>query len=313
MYNKEEKIYNKLKESIIKENEMPYNIENDKRELLDSISPLINDTLQNKEESNILKYNINSPKIKNEEYFDYKAKKLKLINLYNQLLEFRKKLIIKEIELNKKEKNLIEFEKVLKSNEAILKSNIEQFEIYIKNNINEIKSQFNQIEKIQNHKENYLKQKEEEIINFKNKSISLQNSSCLNCNNNNTHIMCNCDLCNEEKIIKPFIDNYLAEIEANDNDSNNSSYKKLNNYGKNNLCSNGYNNQYKKCYHQKNNSVNYMMNNSNFINFKKNYIGNNNNKKKYYKRLINNTAESQNDFVTYHYTCTCPGCNFCSL
>ena len=217
--NQEEKsINNNFKESFIQETENQFNSENDKKELLDSISPIINDTLLNKEESNANNLNINninSPSIKNDEYFDYKTKKIKLFNLYNQLLEFRQKLLIKEKELNTKEKNLLEFESILKSNEEILKKNIEQFDIYIKSKINEIKQQFNQIEQIQTKKENYLKQKEEEIINFKNQSYSINNYE-QNINNNKC-INCNCDLCNEDEIIKPFIDNYIAEFESNEN------------------------------------------------------------------------------------------------
>ena len=94
----------------------------------------------------------------------------------------------------------------MKSNEAILKNNIEQFDIYIKNKINELKNQFNQIEQIQINKENYLKQKEEEILNFQNQSYSFKNNES-NYMNDKICINCNCDLCNEEEIIKPFIDN----------------------------------------------------------------------------------------------------------
>ncbi len=316
--NQEEKLTNNnLKESIIQETENPINSENDKKELLESISPIINDTLLNKDESNINHLNINSPSIKNEEYFDYKAKKIKLFNLYNQLLEFRQKLILKEKELNTKEKNLLEFEKILKANETILKNNIEQFDIYIKNKINEIKQQFNQIEQIQINKENYLKQKEEEIINFKNQSYNLNINYDKNINNSNNNkcINCNCDLCNEDEIIKPFIDNYLSEIESNGNNINhneNVHYKKINYNGKNGFFCNGCNNYFRSVHHQKNKSIDYIRGgDSKFNHFKNNFMEYNN--KDLNKRYIHKTFENSNDSNRYNYTCSCPGCDFCSL
>ena len=89
--------------------------ENDKKELLNTFSPVINTSVLNKNNSNI-EYSRYSSKKKNEEYLDYKKQKSKLFNLYNELLEFRKKLILKEKELKEKEKNLLEIENILKSN-----------------------------------------------------------------------------------------------------------------------------------------------------------------------------------------------------
>ena len=281
-----EEINNFFKESTIKESEMPYNIIKDKKGLYDSISPKINDTLIIKEESNFLKYNntissnnnINSPDFKNSEYFDYKMKKMKLFNLYNSLLEFREKLIKKEKELNQKEKNLLEFENILKSNEAILKSNIEQFDSYIKNKISEIKNQFNQIEKLQFDKEKYLKKREENILNFEkqNNFKSLIHSSN-NINNSNSN-SCNCDICNEEEIIKPFIDNYLSEINLKKNkykNNGNDIYKKVNYKGRNNNRYTEYASNCRNIHHQRNNTinnVNFLHNNSEYSNFQKNNL-----------------------------------------
>lgn len=326
-----EEINNFFKESTLKESEMPFNIIKDKKELYDSIAPKINDTLIIKDESNFLKYNnsissnnnINSPDFKNSEYFDYKMKKMKLFNLYNSLLEFRKKLIKKEKELNQREKNLLEFENILKSNEAILKNNIEQFDSYIKDKIKEIKNQFNQIEKLQFDKENYLKKREENLLNFEKqnnyKSFMHTNSSI----NNNNSSNCNCDICNEEEIIKPFIDNYLSEINLNKNKYNNNGndthYKKVTYKGRNNNSRyNEYNNNCKNIHHQRNNTtnnVNYLQNNSEYLNFQKNnYLGNSNcNKKRQYKgRNISNMFNS-NDFNTLSYHNNIPGSDFFSF
>ena len=315
----EENSEKNFKESMIKENEneneneMQYNTENDKKELLESISPIFNDTQLNKDELN--KFNINSPTIKNEEYFDYKTKKIKLFNLYNQLLEFRQKLIKKEKELNIKEKNLLEFEQILKSNELILKNNIEQFDIYIKTKINEIKSQFNQIEQIQINKENYLKQKEEELFNYKRQSY--YDNNILNSNNNKC-INCNCDLCNEDEIIEPFIDNYIAENENNININNNDDeihFKKINNYGKNGFYCNGCNNFIKNIHHQKNKSQNsnYANVDTKFNHYRNNFNERNNNKRIRHRRNINQTYENSNDYNRYNYSCSCPGCEYCNL
>ena len=312
--NQEEKsINNNFKESFIQETENQFNSENDKKELLDSISPMINDTLLNKEEPNVNNLNINSPSIKNDEYFDYKTKKIKLFNLYNQLLEFKQKLIIKEKELNTKEKNLLEFESILKSNEEILKKNIEQFDIYIKSKINEIKQQFNQIEQIQTKKENYLKQKEEEIINFKNQSYNINNYE-QNINNNKC-INCNCDLCNEDEIIKPFIDNYIAEFESNENNiithNDDGKYNSINyTNGKNGFFCKGCNNYFRRVHHQKNRSINYKRG----VDTKLNHFNNNfteHSNKSFNKIYTPKIYENSNDFNKYNYSCCCPGCDFC--
>ena len=303
----EENSIDKFKESIIQENDTPINVENEKKEILESISPMINQT-----ESNF-KYISKSPQINNEEYLEYKTKKIKLYNLYNQLLEFRQKLIAKEKELNKKEKNLLEFERILKSNESILKSNIEQFDKYIKDKINEIKSQFNQIEQIQLDKENYLREKEEEIINYTNQSYILQNYN----NDKNKCLNCNCDLCNEDEIIKPFIDNYLAENYLNENNYNNNEMhcKKFNYNRKNGLYCSGCNKYFKDIHHQKNNSSNCIKLNSKFNHFKNNFIRNNNDryiKNYFHKKNRMNTYDGTNDSSKYNYSCSCPGCEFCN-
>ena len=291
------------------ENEMAFNLENDKNELLDSFSPTNNGTLLKKESHN--KLNINPSSLKSQEYFDYKTKKIKLFNLYSQLLEFRQKLVIKEKELNKKERNLLEFENILKSNEAILKNNIEQFDIYIKNKINELKNQFNQIEQIQINKENYLKKKEEEILNFQNQSYSFKNNES-NYMNDKICINCNCDLCNEEEIIKPFIDNYLAEIESNDNINNNDiHYKKINYNGKKGFYCNGCNKFFKNTHHQRHKSMNFAQDNSKLNHFKNNFIDNNRNN--FCKRYINKTHDNSIDLKKMNYSCCCPGCELCNL
>jgi hypothetical protein len=323
MYQKQN-LYNKFKESLRKEKEkekdIQFNIEKNRTVLLDNISQDINDVSSlKKEESDLFKNNEDkSLTIKNEEYFDYKSKKLKLFNLYNQLLEFRNKLVIKEKELNKKEKNLLEFENVLKTNEAILKSNIEQFDIYIKQKIGEIKNQFKQIEKLQISKENFLKQKEKEIIHFKNKSFDFpKNQFVKNKDNNNcNHINCNCDLCNEEKIIKPFIDNYLSEITLDENDkifnNNINKYKKINNYTKNHSSYNNRNIYLNTLNHQKTYSVNINHNNSRMLNLRKNFFEINK-KNKVCGRKINNIFNNSNDYSGINYTCSCQGCKFCAF
>ena len=116
-----------------------------------------------------------------KENLEIEQKKLKLVNVYNSLSEFRKNLLNKENELNEKEKKLIEFEKILKNNEQILQNNIEKFEEYLKNKIKEIKSQFDEIQKIQRNKEISLKKKEEEInkylTEYKYKLSNISNNS----------------------------------------------------------------------------------------------------------------------------------------
>ena len=274
----EENSLNKFKESIIQDNEPSIKLANVKKEIFENISPIMRKSKSN------LKYNINYPQIKNEEYLDYKTKKLKLYNLYKQLLAFREKLIIKEKELYKKEKNLLEFESILKSNELILKSNIEQFDEYINNKINELKDQFRQIEQIQIEKENYLNQKEEEINNYKNREYKIRNYN--NNNNNNKYINCKCDLCNENEIIKPFIDNYLTENDTNKNFYDRNEINRV--YCKG--CSN-----YIKHRNYKKNNNEYCIKNSNFHKFKNNFIMKN-----------NNLNDKYIDFNNY----TCPGCEF---
>jgi len=325
-----EEINNFFKESTIKESEMPFNMIKDKKEIYNSIAPKISDTLIAKDESNFLKYNntissnnnFSSPDFKNSEYFDYKLKKMKLFNLYNSLLEFREKLIKKEKELNQKEKNLLEFENILKSNEAILKNNIEQFDSYIKDKINEIKNQFNKIEKLQIDKENYLKKREENLLNFEKqnnfKSVIYTNNSM----NNTSSTNCNCDICNEEEIIKPFIDNYLSEINLNKNIYKNNGkdtcYKKVTYKGKNNTRYSEFNNNCRNFHHQRNNTTNNVtcfQNNSEYINFQKNNVleSINCNKKRQNKgRNISNMFNS-NDFNKSHYCKNMSGSDFFSF
>ena len=325
-----EEINNFFKESTIKESEMPFNMIKDEKEIYNSIAPKISDTLIANDESNFLKYNntissnnnFSSPDFKNSEYFDYKLKKMKLFNLYNSLLEFREKLIKKEKELNQKEKNLLEFENILKSNEAILKNNIEQFDSYIKDKINEIKNQFNKIEKLQIDKENYLKKREENLLNFEKqnnfKSVIYTNNSM----NNTSSTNCNCDICNEEEIIKPFIDNYLSEINLNKNTYKNNGkdtcYKKVTYKGKNNTRYSEFNNNCRNFHHQRNNTTNNVtcfQNNSEYINFQKNNIleNINRNKKRQNKgRNISNMLNS-NDFNKSHYCKNMSGSDFFSF
>jgi len=50
--NGKEKTNNVLKESIIEENDLPYMEENDKKELLNTFSPVINTSVLNKNDSN---------------------------------------------------------------------------------------------------------------------------------------------------------------------------------------------------------------------------------------------------------------------
>lgn len=296
------------------ENEIIFNLENEKNDLFKSFPQTNNGTLLKKESLN--KFNINPTTLKSEEYFDYKTKKIKLFNLYNQLLEFREKLVIKEKELNKKEKSLLEFENVLKSNEEILKNNIEQFDIYIKNKIKELKNQFNQIEQIQINKENYLKQKEEEILKFQNQSYNFKNNES-NYMNDKKCINCNCDLCNEEEIIKPFIDNYLAESDSNDNNDYNNNeihYKKISYNGRNGFYCKGCNKFFKNIHHQKNKSMNFTQDNIKFNHFKKNILdyNNRNNLHKRYISKINKTHDNSIDFKKLNYSCYCQGCEFCN-
>ena len=214
-----------LKESIINENENQYEYETIKKDLTDnSISPIINEiSMTNREELDKgNKDNINNS---SKDTFDFKLKKMKLINIYNSLLKLRENLLIKEKELSQKEKNLIEFEKVLKLNENILKNNIDQFDKYIKNKINELKNQFLKIEQIQKNKEKFLNQRIKEIINYE--SRYNLNNKYINNEYNNVNMKCvNCDssLYNEQEIIEPFIDTFMNqnknEIDMEENDNN---------------------------------------------------------------------------------------------
>ena len=231
-----------LKESIIEDNELPFDLENTKKEITEnSISPIINDivterdrdhskinTNLNENENVDIHLNINKSirNERNQDVMDFESKKMKLVNVYHSLLKLRQNLIIKEKDLIEKEKNLIIFEKILKSNEAILKNNIEQFDIYIKTKIEEIKNQFKQIEQIQMKKEIYLKQKEEEIINFKNKFLLNNNYKSYNTFNINdmnlkNRLKNNNDIHNEQLINEIF--------------NNHEDYYTNNNYNKRNI------------------------------------------------------------------------------
>ena len=122
------------KQNDSEENINNINIENDKKEIIENITPKITEIISQKDNiNNNLNENDSIQKITKEEYQNYREKKLKLYNFYQTLLNFRQKLIIKEKHLNQREKNLLEFEKILKKNEKILKNNIDQFEIYMRN------------------------------------------------------------------------------------------------------------------------------------------------------------------------------------
>ena len=287
---------NSLKESIIEENELPFDLENNKKDMTEnSISPIINDIKTDREQSknNI---NINNNKsIKKEqeqkqEQLDFESKKIKLVNIYHSLLKLRQSLIIKEKELNQKEKNLIEFENILKSNEAILKNNIEQFDIYIKNKIEKIKKQFNQIEQIQMKKENYLKLKEEEIIKFKNKYLINNDYKSFN-DMNLKKIHNNIDIYNENFNDEPFINNYLDQ-NIFENKNKNIQYNE-DNQNNNNFCENC-----SKYHYQINNNIN---------NELKKHFNENNIKK---RQLLNNLY---NNINLGNYKCECPFCKFYGL
>lgn len=216
-----------LKESVIKENDLPFDLENTKNEITDnSISPIIYEISSCREEPKNINNNIIS---KNNKNSDFESKKIKLVHIYNSLLKLRQNLLIKEKELNMKEKNLFEFEKILKLNENLLKKNIEQFEVYIKRKKEEIKNQFKQIEQIQLNKENYLKQKEKEIIFFENNHYFKNNNKNFNLkeNNNSKDIDIDYDstILNEKEIIEPFIENYMSKKNNDEkNEYNNNLY-----------------------------------------------------------------------------------------
>ena len=262
------------------------NIEKDKKELLQNISPKINNIINQK--NNIINdinnnNNIENLKfsesdlvqqIKNEEYNNYKEKKIKLYNFYQTLLNFRQKLIIKEKHLNQREKSLLEFEKILKANESILKNNIEQFESYMRSKILEIKTQFNQIEQLQFNKEQYLKQKEEEIKTENNYINLLTSKNIKRCSN------CNCDLIDKEELNNQIYNNNYCET--------------CNNYLKN-------------IFHQKVKSANDLNNNNILMNQKK---MEKNNQINFQSKTL---GELNNENNGFNYSYLCPICNFYNL
>ena len=274
-----EKSNSKYNESIINMNELNNNIKNInikkyKNELLQKITPKINEVISQKDNS------MNNNPIPNinfnesEEYNKYREKKMKLYNFYQTLLNFRQKLIIKEKHLNQREKNLLEFEKILKANETILKNNIDQFEIYMRNKIYEIKTQFNKIEQLQLNKEKFLKLKEEEINTENNYINSLQNLK--RCSK------CNCPIFNEEEINKQIINNNYYDS-----------------------C----NNNLKNIFHQKAKSINNKSMNDN-VNFIEQNNLEPNNENTFKSRNFGGIYNNSNDF---NYSCFCPACNFCNI
>jgi hypothetical protein len=285
-----------LRESIIKENENQCEYDTIKKDLTDnSIAPIINEI------SMIYREEFNKDNRNNsfKDIFDFKLKKMKLINIYNSLMKLRENLLIKEKELTQKEKNLIEFEKVLKLNENILKNNIDQFDKYIKNKIDELKNQFLKIEQIQKNKEKYLNQRIKEIINYENRYHL--NSKYINNENNNSNIKClNCDssLYNEQEIIEPFIDTFMKqnrnEIEMEENDNNFSNE----NQQSNSFCDNCF-----KIIHNKGNNIiegqNSFANESKLVNIENNI-----------QRL---KEQTDNNFLSTDNKCECPDCQFYSL
>ena len=220
------------KQNDSEENINNINIENDKKEIIENITPKITEIISQKDNiNNNLNENDSIQKITKEEYQNYREKKLKLYNFYQTLLNFRQKLIIKEKHLNQREKNLLEFEKILQANESILKNNIEQFESYMRTKIAEIKSQFNQIEQLQLNKEQYLNEREKEIKREKsciniipNKNINIKR--CMNCNS---------PLFSEEELNRQFIsNNYCNSCNNYLKNIFNQKYKTINNIPINN-------------------------------------------------------------------------------
>lgn len=220
------------KQNDSEENINNINIENDKKEIIENITPKITEIIFQKDNiNNNLNENDSIQKITKEEYQNYREKKLKLYNFYQTLLNFRQKLIIKEKHLNQREKNLLEFEKILQANESILKNNIEQFESYMRTKIAEIKSQFNQIEQLQLNKEQYLNEREKEIKREKsciniipNKNINIKR--CMNCNS---------PLFSEEELNRQFIsNNYCNSCNNYLKNIFNQKYKTINNIPINN-------------------------------------------------------------------------------
>ena len=266
------------KQNDSEENINNINIENDKKEIIENITPKITEIISQKDNiNNNLNENDSIQKITKEEYQNYREKKLKLYNFYQTLLNFRQKLIIKEKHLNQREKNLLEFEKILQANESILKNNIEQFESYMRTKIAEIKSQFNQIEQLQLNKEQYLNEREKEIKREKsciniipNKNINIKR--CMNCNS---------PLFSEEELNRQFISN--------------------------NYC-NSCNNYLKNIFNQKYKTINNIPINSNIFGQEQNLEESN--------QIPTNTRNFGglfNKFNEFNYNSCCPSCNFCNI
>jgi hypothetical protein len=254
------------------------NIENDKKEIIENITPKITEIISQKDNlNNNFNENDSIQKVTKEEYQNYREKKLKLYNFYQTLLNFRQKLIIKEKHLNQREKNLLEFEKILQANESILKNNIEQFESYMRTKIAEIKPQFNQIEQLQQNKELYLNQREKEIKREKscknilfNKNINVKR--CMNCN---------CPLISEEELNRQFISNNYC-----------------------NSCNNYLNN----IFNQKSKTINNMPINNNIFSQEQNLEESNQT-----QTNERNFGGLFNKFNDFNYKCCCPSCNFCNI
>ena len=266
------------KQNDSEENINNINIENDKKEIIENITPKITEIISQKDNiNNNLNENDSIQKITKEEYQNYREKKLKLYNFYQTLLNFRQKLIIKEKHLNQREKNLLEFEKILQANESILKNNIEQFESYMRTKIAEIKSQFNQIEQLQLNKEQYLNEREKEIKREKsciniipNKNINIKR--CMNCNS---------PLFSEEELNRQFISN--------------------------NYC-NSCNNYLKNIFNQKYKTINNIPINNNIFGQEQNLEESN--------QIPTNTRNFGglfNKFNEFNYNSCCPSCNFCHI
>ena len=266
------------KQNDSEENINRINIENDKKEIIENITPKITEIISQKDNiNNNLNENDSIQKITKEEYQNYREKKLKLYNFYQTLLNFRQKLIIKEKHLNQREKNLLEFEKILQANESILKNNIEQFESYMRTKIAEIKSQFNQIEQLQLNKEQYLNEREKEIKREKsciniipNKNINIKR--CMNCNS---------PLFSEEELNRQFISN--------------------------NYC-NSCNNYLKNIFNQKYKTINNIPINNNIFGQEQNLEESN--------QIPTNTRNFGglfNKFNEFNYNSCCPSCNFCNI
>ena len=266
------------KQNDSEENINNINIENDKKEIIENITPKITEIISQKDNiNNNLNENDSIQKVTKEEYQNYREKKLKLYNFYQTLLNFRQKLIIKEKHLNQREKNLLEFEKILQANESILKNNIEQFESYMRKKIAEIKSQFNQIEQLQLNKEQYLNEREKEIKREKsciniipNKNINIKR--CMNCNS---------PLFSEEELNRQFISN--------------------------NYC-NSCNNYLKNIFNQKYKTINNIPINNNIFGQEQNLEESN--------QIPANTRNFGglfNKFNEFNYNSCCPSCNFCNI